>query len=68
MDMRVLSHGAHAVSLSLLYQQSGRLTCSVLSKCSATRIVCGGDLAYEVDVISSGPEGCAKSLGHTPEY
>ena len=66
MDMRVLSHGAHAVSLSLLYHQSGRLACSVLSKCSATRIVCGGDLTYEVDIISSGLERVVLSHLGTP--
>lgn len=35
----MLSCGALALSLSLPYQLSERLTCSVLSKCSATRIV-----------------------------
>jgi hypothetical protein len=44
MDMRVLSRGARAVSLSSLYHQSGRLTYSVLSKCSATRIVCMAEI------------------------
>ena len=67
MDMRVLSRGARAVSLSLLYHQSGSfdLFGPVEVFGDANRLH-GGDPAYEVNIISSGAERVVLSHMGTP--